>query len=166
MKKKSIFLLALSIILLIAATANSTLAYFTTYTSAEGGYILNLKKGTTAIEAEQDGNSWFVRVTNSNDNGNQPVFVRVQFIAPRGCSLTTDGNGWTDGEDGFWYYADIVPAGGVTNYLQTAVTINPGYEPDSFDIVALYETAPVLYDANNRPTTDWTLKYGEEPCIE
>lgn len=154
MKKKSIFLVALSIILLIAATANSTLAYFTSYITAEGGYTLNLQKGRVTVLTDVDGGCHWVQLVNSE--GNLPIYVRGRFIVPDGCTLEMGGQGWTEG-DGYWSYTSILNPGEETTQLQATVTRLAGYDPDSYDIVFIYETSPVLRDQNGNYYSDYAL---------
>ena len=156
MKKKMIFLLALSVLLATAVTMNSTLAYFTTYAEAKGGYVVEL--GDTHIEETFSG--WTHRVVITSDSTSQPVYVRAKAFAGNACTLTYSGNGWELGSDGFHYYDTILYGGeATTEFLVTVGDIPEGAKPgDGFNVVVIYETTPVLYDEAGNPYADWTQR--------
>lgn len=156
MKKKSIFLLALSIALILATSINSALAYFTTYVQAKGGYIIHL--GGTDIEEEFS--NWTKRVVITNDPNGQPVYVRARAFAGNTYTLLYDGNGWKDGGDGYYYYDKILLAGVETSELSVRIddvlTGDAVAEGDHFNVIVIYETTPVQYDANGKPYANWS----------
>ena len=175
MKKKIVFLLALSVLLVTAITMNSTLAYFTTYVEAKGGKILDLSGGPNM---EEDFGQWTKRVVITNDG--QPVFVRVKAFAGSDIKLEYDGSGWGknpyDANDDYYYYQGekpdepryaIVQQDSETTELLIQITLPEKYveaaEGDSFNVIVIYETTPVRYDDDGNPYADWSalLEGGE-----
>lgn len=166
MKKKTVFLLALSVILVTALTMNSTLAYFTTYAEAKGGYVLKLGGGPNM---EEDFYSWVKRVVITNDG--QPVYVRAKAFAGSDIKLEYTGEGWGknpyDQTDDYYYYyptdavKGIVEQGGQTTELEIHITLPEKYieptEGDSFNVIVIYECTPVQYDEDGNPSADWSL---------
>lgn len=164
MKKKIVFLLALSVILAVSITMNGTLAYFTTYAESKGGYVIGL--GNTNIKEEFS--NWTHRVVVTNDEEGQAVYVRAKAFAGDQYTLAYSGEGWTLGEDedGYYYYDQILNGGGSTEELlirveNIPVELVPG---DGFNVAVIYETTPVEYDADGKPYADWnsTLSGGAE----
>ena len=65
-------------------------------------------------------------------------------------TLTYDGKGgWTE-KDGYYYFNDIVAAGGKTEPSLTITVPVPktGEEGDSFNVIVVYESVHVQYDEN------------------
>ena len=61
---------------------------------------------------------------------------------------------WTPGEDGYYYYSDIVAPKGLTSQLDVGFTF-PTKEPTDFNIIIIQECTPVLYDEDGNPYADW-----------
>lgn len=150
MKKKIVFLLALSVLLITAVTMNSTLAYFTSYAKAQGGYIIKLSE-PKVVETFSD---WTKRVTIVNDG--QPVYVRVKAFAGDEYTLTYGGTGWESGDEGFMnFVADWIPdqnnpsTESTTELLIRIENIPEDLVPgDSFNVAVVYEVLPVQFDDN------------------
>lgn len=159
MKKKHIFLLALTIALILATSLNSALAYFTTYATARGGKVIEL--GGTHIE--EGFSNWTQRVVITNDADGQPVYVRAKAFAGSQYVLqyNDDSDRWSQSEssDGYWYYDRILDPGESTTELRIHIDGVPekAVEGDSFNVVVIYETTPVQYDDNGNPSSDWSL---------
>lgn len=170
MKKKTIFLLALSVLLITAITMNGTLAYFTSYAEAKGGHPIFL--GDTHIT--EVFSNWTKRVTVSNDG--QPVYVRArafasnQYFLEYGTGTANDdpkytcnyGN-WTRNDDGYYYYDTILGPGEKTSELMVRINNIPESvaDGDSFNVVVIYESTPVQYDEHGNQIepkdADWNL---------
>lgn len=158
MKKKIVFLLALSVILTVAVTMNGTLAYFTSYAEATGGHIIDLGSGSATINFEKF-DDWTHRVFISNSEQGRPIYVRARAFAGGQYQLTYTGTGWTLGSDGYYYYGEILNGGEATTRLNVKIENVPqGTKGDSFNVVIVYETTPVQYDEQNgTPYADWTI---------
>ena len=156
MKKKAVFLLALSVILLFATSINSTLAYFTSYVQAVGGYVVYLPRDPGLTETFYD---WTKHVTISIPEDAYQVYVRVKAFAGSEYVLTYIGDGWTLNSDGFYYYDEILYGGWSTNELLVRIENIPenAVPGESFNVIVIYETTPVQYDENGNPYSDWTL---------
>lgn len=161
MKKKTIFFqLALPILLILVTSIDSALAYFTTYAESKGGGVIEL--GSTSIDYEEFTN-WTSHVYINSASNSQPVYVRARAFAGGQYELTYDGEGWTRGDDDdaddFYYYDEILYAGETTNAFLTRIqnVPNDAVPGDSFNVIVIYETIPVQYDADGNPYADWSL---------
>ena len=90
--------------LVAALTIESSMAYFTTYVSAEGGYVVNIG-ARTEIQEEVSEMTKHITLLNTSDRGD--CFVRLMVFYGAGVSVTysdVEGKGdWYDGGDGYWY---------------------------------------------------------------
>lgn len=164
-KKSSILLLALSIVLILATSINSAIAYFTSYVNATGGYVIHL--GGTSIR--EDLSDWTKKVVITNEPDGQPVYVRARAFAGDAYTLTYAGNGWSYGwldkektkGDGYYYYDEILYPGEETTELGIHIDNIPKSDEISmsehFNVVVIYETSPVQYDGAGNPYADWNL---------
>lgn len=174
MKKRSIFLFALSIALILATSMGSTMAYFTTYVTASGGYVLRLNSipdrpgDETEIEEQFEDWTKHVRITSSDEA--RPMYVRVRAYAGSQFLLTYEGNNWEMGwiykngqpvkPDGYYYYKHILNGGERTTELDIHITFNEELgiaNDDHFDVIVIYETVPVQYDDSGNPFANWDL---------
>ena len=154
MKKKIIFLLALSIVLVLAVSINSTMAYFTSYVESEGGYTIKIKEVETEIHEDVEGNTKFVTIENIGDC---MAFVRVKIFTSAFCDLDKVGVGWYDGRDGYWYYSNVLYPGDSTSELNIGFTMAAGYTGD-VNIIVMYEATRAICDNNGKYYADWTAK--------
>ena len=155
---KILFLLA-AVLVLGSAVGGSAWAYFTTYASAKGGYTIALGERT---EIQEEFSNWTKHVTITSEADSQSVYVRVKAFCGSSYQLVySDGTGkWTPGDDGWYYYSDIVPGGGSTDTLDIRIENVPAdvKDPASFNVAGVYETTPVQYQADGTPYADWNLK--------
>ncbi len=173
MKKRSFILIVLTFALVIAASIQPAIAYFTTYVRARGGYPVSLGDTTTI---EENFSSWAKHVVIHNKEGSEPVFIRAKVIYTtknNELGYKVSGTGWSElNEDGFYYWGTkemptILYGGKSTgdaknkvNTLDVEITKIPE-EPqkgDSFSVTVIYESTPVRYDANGNPYAKWDAK--------
>lgn len=152
LKKTRVLLVTAAAVLALAAGAQSALAYFTTYATAKGGYTIRLGETTSLEEGFAD---WTKKITVAN-TGELPCYVRVKAFCGSSYTLTYSGEGWTAGEDGYWYYNAIVPAGGSSGELDIAIGGVPADEAESFNVIVVQEAAAVRYHADGTPYADWS----------
>ena len=57
------------------------------------------------------------------------------------------------GSDGYYYYGDIVPVGGMTDELLVSIHASGEIKElgTDFDVIVIQECAPVMYDENGNP---------------
>lgn len=164
MKRASKAIALLCAVLVAAASLPSALAYFTTYTRAQGGAVLHLG-GSTHITEEFS--NWTKRVVITNEAGSQPVYVRARAFSGSQYPLTysDEGGSWSAGDDGYYYYNQILNGGASTPELLIHIDGVPEKvaEELQFQVVVVYETTPVRYHENGEPYADWAqaLKTGE-----
>lgn len=159
MKKKTVYLAALALVLTLSASIGSAMAYFTTHVEAEGRYRLELGNETGIDEEFSD---WTKHVTIRNTSESQPVYVRVRAFAGSEYELSyLDASGkWTPGADGYYYYSNILNAGEAADMLDIRISNVPEElkESVSFNVAVIYESTPVQYDENGDPYADWSIK--------
>ncbi len=144
-----VLLAVLAIVAVLGISVKDSLAYFTTYARARGGRELTLGN-TTEIEEEYDGQK-HIRVSSQ---GNADCYVRVKVFAGSLVELTYGGSGkWAPGADGYYYYSDVVPAGGMTEELLVSIHASGEMKElgTDFDVIVIQECAPVMYDGDGNP---------------
>lgn len=158
MKCKDFLLAAAACMLILSVGAGSAWAYFTTYTEAQGGYAIQLGSQSTVTETLD---SWTKHVVITNDAASGRVFIRARAFAgsPYELNYSSAGGKWTLGADGFYYYSDVVEAGGSTETLDIKIDHVPAEvkEGDSFNVVVVYESTPVVYK-DGEAVADWAAE--------
>lgn len=145
-----------AVILVLSISVGSTFAYFTTYAEAEGGHVLQLHHDTRTKEEFSD---WTKHVVLTN-TGDRDCFVRLKAFCGSQLELEfSDANGkWSLGEDGYYYYSDILPVGADTLPIDIRINLPEGWDTD-FNVVVVQECTLVLYDENNQPYADWSMVF-------
>ncbi|MCI9217556.1 MAG: hypothetical protein HFG95_10890 [Dorea sp.] len=170
--KKVAAMSAAALGLVAALTIESSMAYFTTYVSAEGGHVVNIG-ARTEIQEEVSEMTKHITLLNTSDRGD--CFVRLMVFYGAGVSVTysdVEGKGdWYDGGDGYWYYRPILPMGEKTSQLDVSIDttglVKPGTDPntaaeyikDKFNVVVVQECTPVLYDDDGKAYANWETVY-------
>lgn len=152
---KIVWLTAAAVILAGTMSIQGVLAYFTANASAQGGHTISLGSSTEITEEFTDWTKHIV-ITNTGDND---CYVRVKVFSGSQFDLEFSGvsGAWSQGDDGYWYYSDIVPAGGKTSVLDAKIIVPEDFE-DDFNVVVVQECTPVVFDQNGNPQADWTQK--------
>lgn len=160
LKNKTFWLGAAAIVLAGSVSVQSAMAYFTTYVKAKGGYEITLGSQT---EIEEDVKDMTKEIKISN-TGETDCYVRVKVFCGSQIEISyagaVDDKGnayWTKGDDGYWYYKDILPAGGTSEVLQAKITLPEDYK-DSFNVIVVQECTPVQYKEDGTPYADWNAK--------
>ena len=168
-RRRSLLLAAIALVLVLTASVGSAMAYFTTYTQAEGGYPVSLGERTRIIETFSN---WTKGVTISTQDGSEDVYVRAKAFAGSDYDLVPEivENSWTYNEsDGYYYYNDILTAEGDTDIdgapslsfhienVPEAVTEAEDFSPADFNVVIVYECTPVLYEEDGSTYADWDM---------
>lgn len=158
--KKIVSLAAAAIVLTAGVTVDEAMAFFTNHITASGSKELHL--GFTTTLPEDAVSDWANHITVKNEGANA-CYVRVKAFAGEqyGLSHDTAGSdgGWsTLGNDGYYYWHDILEKGASTGSL--ALKIDHANATDDFNVVIVQERTPVVYDENGVPVTwdkmDWT----------
>ena len=160
-RKSILAITAAALVLTGAACVRPALAYFTDFTSADGRLTVNAGETTTRVKERFSNMTKQIVITNTGDNDS---YIRVAALAAEQYELTvTWESGWTDGGDGYYYYDEILPAGGETTEIDVQITIPKDSEgneiTDDFSVVILQEATRVYHDAEGRPYADWTETY-------
>ena len=144
-------LLVISLVLVLSITVGLTMAYFSDHTAAKGGMKVALGSKTEIEEDQPDDHTKTIII---NNTGETDVMVRVAVYGPGEISYS--GSGWTNGNDGYWYYNSIIPAGESSDAL-TATWEVPADLGDDYSVVVTQEAEMVVYDAKGKvaaPDTD------------
>lgn len=157
---KTCWLTAAAVVLVLCLSAREAMAYFTTYVKAEGGYEITLGNETEVQENVKDMTK---EITISN-TGATDCYVRVkvfcgsQLEIEYAGAVDDQGNAyWTKGDDGYWYYRDILPVHGQSEVLQAKIRLPEEYT-DSFNVIVVQECTSVRYKEDGTPYADWEAK--------
>ena len=153
--KKNLCLAAAAFTLVAGVSVGGTMAYFTTYTTASGG--AEIKLGTTTIVPDEEVVNMEKKIAVKN-TGDFDCFVRVKVFAgdkyQPGLQFIPDGEGtWSQGEDGYYYCSEVIPAGGTSKTF--TVKIDDMESEEDFNIIVVQECTAVLYDETGKPYADW-----------
>ena len=153
---RSGLLTAAAVMLILSAAMGSAWAYFTTYATSKGSHIIHMGHHETITE---DFSDWEKQVRLELRKDSQPSYVRAKgFCAD--YKLSYSGSNWMDGGDGWWYYNRIMapiidektgePGPDVADILHVGINKVPGTDKDgdSFNVIIVYESAPVQYNAD------------------
>lgn len=159
-KQKIVWLSAVALLLVGIIAVPEALAYFTTYASASGSVEVNLAFTENEVEEVVNGLTKQIQLTNTSS---QDEYVRVKVFCGSEFSLSFQRSSekWSEGEDGYWYYSDIVKPGEMTEALVAEIDVPGGHEED-FDVVVVEESAQVLYREDGSAYADWTMKADKE----
>lgn len=160
LKNKTFWLGAAAVVLAGSLSVQSAMAYFTTYVKAKGGCEITLGSETEIHENVKDMTKE-IKITNT---GKTDCYVRVKVfcgsqldIAYSGA-VDDKGNAlWTKKDDGYWYYKEILKAGGTSEVLEVKISLPEDYK-DSFNVIVVQECTPVQYKADGTPYADWNAK--------
>ena len=153
----------LSALILMGLSVNETMAYFTTYVTAKGGLSIDIGPETDVHEKFKN---WKKTIQIEN-TGKTDCFVRVRVIAASQFQIAAEGSNWSQRNDGYWYYSQVVPVGKMTEPIVASITVGADVIA-SFNVVVVQECTPVTYDANGNPCVakdaDWSMasQYEEE----
>lgn len=152
--KKTVGLAAAACLLVAGTAVGGTMAYFTTYAEADGTQEIQLGMTTTIPQEEVSNWTKHIRIANEGD---YDCYVRVKVFAGNQLEdrLTfSDQSGkWSPGENGYYYYADIVNPGNLTEELQVKID-STGLDQD-FNVIVIQECTPVIYGEDGTPYADW-----------
>lgn len=171
MKRKKLVLTALAASALVvsmslASGVEDAWAYFTTNTNAAGSHTVSLTAERTEIDENFSFLDWTKTLTVTNGEGRE-VYVRAKVFGGGGYPLTISGENWNLNQtDGYYYWTDggsgILGVSQSTSVLQVKIGNNDipteVEDPQSFDVVIVYETTPVQHDAAGNSYADWNLK--------
>lgn len=158
--KKTLAAAATALALVSGLAGGSALAYFTTYATARGSHEIRLGPGTDITERFSE---WTKHVSLSN-SGDTECYVRVRAFAGSAYELEyTGGDSWREGEDGYWYYDHILPAGASTENLDIKIHLpqvkdelgNTVPYTEDFNVVVIQECTAVLYTEDGSAYADW-----------
>ena len=176
MKKKHLFLAALAIVLLLCSSIGTTMAYFTTYTGANGGYVIHLGHKSVIHDVYTDVKEISIQnvADSTEDVGKFPIFVRALVYHGNDSIVTPQASdNWTPEGEYFYYeaplYADTVTSAmSTTSILKLKVDPNPEADikpGDLVDVVVTYQSVPAVFDANGNPdrVTSWANAAAIQP---
>lgn len=163
MNKRRLLLALLAVIMVLSVSIGPALAYFSTYTVAEGKKPIKVVPDTTITESVANETQKVLHVTN---DGNAPCFVRVKAFAPEDISLSLkSGENWTGGT------YDSASQCWVFTYNVVLMTTKPDNETtdltieidlsglaagvDDFNIAVVYESTTAIWHNGAYVADDW-----------
>ena len=168
MKKRTLLLAVLAFALVLSSGIGSAIAYFTSYATARGGYVI--QGGRTEIEENWQHGQKIVRIRNvartANDNGKYPVFVRARAFADSSLSISfsSDPEGAWKQDGDYWYYQSAIAAGDISGALNIAVAAKKTEDfkvGDTADVIVVYESVPAMFLADDSPDLKTAWATGE-----
>ena len=164
-KGKSLIAL-LAVLVLLVSTVGITVAYFSDRDATAGALTISLTPDTTIHEGTSDEQK-DVTIENTGDTD---VVVRVQLFGPEGM-VVTPGDGWVQSTDGWYYYNEVLAAGGETKTAINAKIEFTGTDEeiarqkaelgDNYQITVIHEASVATYAGDAVDTPDgWTLPEG------
>jgi len=167
MKRRYFIVAALAVAMVLGLSVVPASAYFTDYSTANGGMRI-------AVEPEPDMHEWYanktkeVVITNAED-ATMSIYTRVRVYTSLEYEVT--GDGWT--KDGDWYvYDGTIAPGDQSSKLEvklTFPTIQSEEQPDGdsvygdeYNVEVVYEAVPVQYDADGNAYCDWNYDWNTE----
>lgn len=161
---------ALAAGLVLTAGMGEAWAYFTTYTSASGSYTIDLSNETQIVE-EYSNHTKRLVVTN---DGTRPVYVRARAFSGSQCALaySSEDGRWQAGNDGYYYFSEplagaVTAEDGTVSRARTSELLvqiefpADAEEGDGCNVVVIYESIPVQYDADGNAlapqAADWSV---------
>lgn len=161
MKRKYLLLAAAAAVLISCAGIDNAMAYFTSYVTAQGSKTIHLGDTTTIEEPKVS--EWTKHIVVRSKAGSKPVYVRARAFAGEQYQLdySSESGKWTQNDDGYYYYSDILAATEEEDAVADELLVHIGNIPEDaedFNVVVIYESTPVLYDAEGKPYADWSQK--------
>ena len=152
MKQKMLMIIAAAAITISCFAVQPTMAYFTASSSAEG--MIELKLGDGKLDNIDEDVEAMVKKISISNTGDYDIFVRAKAIFPDSCTVTMEtSEGWTAGQDGYYYYSDVVAPGDSTEKLNLKIE-NEG--AGDFNVVIVQEACKVIYEEDGTAKADWT----------
>lgn len=149
LKNKTFWTVLIALTLVIGVSVKGAMAYFTTYVTAQGGYELTLGDEGQIEEDVKD----MTKIVSIKNTGTQPEYVRVKVFygSATGVTVTYEaGDGWTKGDDDYWYYDKVLAVGESTSVLNVKITADETVTPE-FNVVVVQECTSVNADG----TANW-----------
>lgn len=158
MNKRTIGLVAAALMLVATIGVGSALAYFTTYTVANGGKTISLDFTKTKLDEEVIGGQKEIMITN---NGTSDCYVRVKALVGdkhpvRYSEPVETKDSWILKADGYYEYEKILAPGESTTQINVIFTLEN--QTESFNVIIVQESTPVLYDKDGNAYADWSVK--------
>ncbi len=166
-RRRTALLTALALVLLFGSTLKDSLAYFTTYTRVNGHWPVTFGSDTEIEETIED----LTKKIQIENTGETDCFVRIRayfgedMVVLKKVEEADAKDGavhWTQDGD-WWYYSQVLKPGETT--CELAMTFAPHQNLhlnpviDTFHVVIVQETAPVLYrtnpDGTRTPYAEW-----------
>ena len=175
MKKRTLILAVLAVVLVLSASIGSAVAYFTTYATARGGYVIYLGDRTEMEEHISNNRKTvqiFNRAQSAGDIGKYPVFVRVKAFTDSDGTLdysANTGSLWQPRNDGYWYYQKAIYAGtsehpedAVTDPFVVTINLSRALkEGEELDVIVVYDSVAAVFNADGSPDLDTAWATGD-----
>ena len=163
MKYKKYLIAAAALVMIAAASVGPAMAYFTDSHIATGTVTVNLGDSSLTPNESVEDMVKTIQITNSGD---YDVYIRVKAIYGSTVTVTKSaGDKWSL-SDGYYYYRDIVEAGGTTDELKLAITAPTDISQDSFNVIIAEEATRATYATDGTANAaDWSLAIKSEETV-
>lgn len=157
MKKKTLAIASMAMILVASMSIKPAMAYFTATQEAEAKIAIEI--GDSELETE-DSVTDMVKTISVKNTSSFEAYIRVKAIVASNCKVTQkDSPNWELKDDGYYYFKNVVAAGESTDSLSLAIETSSN---EDFNVVIIEESTKVHYDENGNPYADWTYTLENE----
>ncbi len=159
MKLNKYMLVAAAFMMVAAASAGTTMAYFTDTHQTTGSVLVTLGDSELTPNDYAEGLLKTVSITNTSQ---YDAYVRVKALYSSNfeADLTQEAtsNGWSENQDGYFYYKPVLAAGETTPELKLQITVKNHELAENFNVVIIEEATRVIYDEQGNESCDWNKK--------
>ncbi len=112
------------------------------------------------LSLQEEFYDWTKHVLIESNENNEPMYIRAIAFCPSNIELVYSGEMWTQGDEGYYYYSDVLGSGEATTELNIQiwnVPVEYVMEGEQFNVIVVYEAVPVLYTEEGEAYADWTV---------
>ena len=167
--KKNLLVAALALVVVGSVAIKPAMAYFTDTVSATKRVQISVGADVPETHEEVAGMQKKISIANT---GSYDLYIRVKAVYSSNYKAVVNASSdskWSLGEDGYYYYSDIVKAKtadtvSATNNLILDISLAEGAKvtDQDFNVIIVQEATKVLYDADGTPYADWNYVIGSE----
>ncbi len=172
MRKRHIVLAILAVAFVLTSSIGTAVAYFTTFVTAKGGYVIHLAN-QSEIEEDYDKGVKTLSIKNTGESGKYPIFVRARAFAGEDYILTprADSEGkWNLApsaplDTDYWYYTEAISGQASTTTMSIEIKYADSNKEwkdgNERNIIVVYESTPAIFTSTGEPDLENAWNSGE-----
>lgn len=162
MNKRHVVLAILAVAFVLMSSIGTAVAYFTTFVTAKGGYVIHVAN-QSEIEEIYDKGTKTLSIKNTGEKGKYPIFVRARAFAGDDYILTpgADNEGkWNLSPDAslntnYWYYTEVLYGQDSTTEMSIEIKYADSKKEwkdgNERNIIVVYESTPAIFTSTGEP---------------